>query len=111
MMLKKYLISVGKLFNKIKPRNKKMNKQKILIISLIIIVLALATYFVIDMFGKYKNSVLLQGYSVAVQELMTSAENENCEPFSVYFENKTINLINVDCLYKDNAEGGSEVEE
>ena len=104
MMLKKYLISVGKLFKKIKTRNKKMEKQKILIIVLIIIVIGLSSYFAVDLFGKYKNDVMLQGYSLAIGELMTSAENENCEPFSVYYDNKTINLINVSCLQQTGTE-------
>ena len=56
------------------------------------------------MFNKARSAVLLEGYSMAINELIVSAENESCEPFSVYVGDKTIRLINVDCLMSEPVE-------
>lgn len=42
-----------------------------------------------------------KGYTDAVNDLITSAENESCEVFSVYNDDKEVNLINIDCLYDE----------
>lgn len=76
----------------------KMEKQKLLIIILVVLVVALASYFAYDFFDNYKREMTLQGYYVAIEEVMNSAKNEKCEPFSVYYGEETINLINMDCL-------------
>lgn len=86
----------------------KMEKQKLLIIVLIVLVLALSSYFAFDFFGKYKQKLVFQGYYIAIDEVMNSANNENCEPFSVYYGNDTINLVKLDCLENQNL--GSEGE-
>jgi predicted secreted protein len=39
-----------------------------------------------------------QGYNSAVLQTIEQAENQECAPFSVFTQEKTINLINIDCL-------------
>lgn len=81
-----------------------MNKQKILIIVLIIIVIAFSIYTAKNIFTSYAQSTFDVGYNKgyvdAVNEVIKSGEKESCEPFSVYNNEKEINLINVDCLNK-----------
>ena len=81
-----------------------MNKQKILIISLIVLLVIFLSYFIYDMLNKQRNILLLEGYTMAVNELISSAENESCDIFSVYAGEKSVNLINVDCLSSNNEE-------
>ncbi len=76
----------------------KIDKQKLVIIILIVLVIALASYFAVDYFDNYKREMSLQGYYAAIEEVMNSAKNEKCEPFSVYYGEETINLINMECL-------------
>jgi hypothetical protein len=44
------------------------------------------------------NRFWLQGYNTAILQIIEQAENDECAPFSVFNQEKTINLINVDCL-------------
>jgi hypothetical protein len=88
-----------------------MEKQKILIVILLAIVIVLVSYFSVGLFAKYKNNIRFEGYSIAIKELIKSAENEKCEPFSVFLDDKIVNLINVDCLSQPDNEEIKEIEE
>ncbi|MEK7519362.1 MAG: hypothetical protein AAB565_01045 [Patescibacteria group bacterium] len=82
-----------------------MNKQKVLIIFLIILLLVALSYISWQNWIKIRNSIFLSGYSSAIQALITTAENEKCETFPVFLDEKTVNLINVKCLKVLGGEG------
>jgi hypothetical protein len=74
---------------------KKINIKKVLVY---IIILFLTGYFLYDVSIKRINDFRLQGYQIAVQELAKQAENEGCYPFEIFLGEKTIELININCL-------------
>lgn len=80
-----------------------MEKQKIVIIILALIVLFFLIYTAMNVFNSYTNSIFdmsySKGYIDAVNDVIKSAEDEGCEVFSVYNNDKEVNLINIDCLY------------
>lgn len=81
-----------------------MDKQKTIIILLSVLLFLFLAYFIYDIFGQWRSATYLQGYRAAVNELVLSAENESCEPFSVYTDEKNIQLINVECLMSQEEE-------
>ncbi len=74
---------------------KKINVKKVLVTVLIVF---LAGYVFWDISLRIMNHFRLQGYSVAVSEMMRQAKNENCEPFSIFAGEEQVHLINIDCL-------------
>jgi len=80
-----------------------MDKQKLLIIILIIIIIAFTIYTAKNIFNSYTESIIdmsySNGYIDAINNVISSAESESCEAFSVYNSDKEVNLINIDCLY------------
>ncbi|MFA5228361.1 MAG: hypothetical protein WC446_01205 [Candidatus Paceibacterota bacterium] len=85
-----------------------MNKQKISIIVLSLIVIAFSIYTAKNIFDSYSLKVFESGYSngyvKAVEEVITSAKDEACNAFSVYNNDEEVNLINIDCLYGEEPE-------
>lgn len=78
-----------------------MAREKFLIILLsLLLVLSLSYIIISKSFLKIKNSLLIAGYSSAVEKLISESENEKCEPFPVFWGEKTVYLINVKCLEK-----------
>ncbi len=75
-----------------------MNRQIILKVSLIVVFALLFLYFAWDVSLKVRNSLLFQGYGIAISELVTVAEDPQCQPFPVFVDGRTIYLINVECL-------------
>ncbi len=61
----------------------------------------LACYVLSDLAGKTVNSIRLQGYTMAVKEMIKQAENEECFPFNIFSGEKNVELINVDCLQQN----------
>jgi len=84
---------------------KEINIKKVLI-GLIIVFLA--GYVIYDVSLKLVSGFRLQGYQIAVQEIVAQAENEECYPFEIFLGEKKVSLINVNCLQ---AQGGEMVEE
>ncbi|MDK2949220.1 MAG: hypothetical protein PWQ56_385 [Patescibacteria group bacterium] len=82
-----------------------MDKQKILIIFLFLVIIAFSIYTAKNFFDSYTKSIFdmsySKGYTDAVNDLIKSAEDESCEVFSVYNNDKEVNLINIDCLYEE----------
>ncbi|KUK50155.1 MAG: transmembrane(s)proteins 10..29 [Parcubacteria bacterium 33_209] len=82
-----------------------MDKQKILIIFLFLVIIAFSIYTAKNVFDSYTKSIFdmsySKGYTDAVNDLIKSAEDESCEVFSVYNNDKEVNLINIDCLYEE----------
>jgi hypothetical protein len=73
----------------------KINVKKTLIV---VVIVFLAGYVIYDVSLKVISGFRLQGYQIAVQELVKQAENEECYPFEIFTGEKRINLINIDCL-------------
>jgi len=82
----------------------KMSKEKIIITVLILLVVVLSVYFIIDFSDKREQEIATNGYYAAIKEIVDSATNSNCEAFSVYYGEETVNLINVDCLQGESPE-------
>ena len=82
-----------------------MDKQKILIIVLTLGIIVFSIYTAKNIFDSYTKSIFdtsySKGYTDAVNDLIKSAEDESCEVFSVYNNDKEVNLINIDCLYEE----------
>ncbi|MEM1988668.1 MAG: hypothetical protein QXS41_02400 [Candidatus Woesearchaeota archaeon] len=49
---------------------------------------------------QYYNAGVNQGYVAAVYQILNNSAK--CEPFNVFFENISVDLINVACLVSDN---------
>ncbi len=77
---------------------KKINIKKALIVLLFV---GLAGYVFYDVSLKMISNFRLQGYSIAVGELVKQAKNEDCYPFNIFFGEEEISLINIDCLQQD----------
>lgn len=83
---------------------KNVSKKNILIFVLIVVLVFLTSYVVFDKLQERKQNQLLDafqqganyGYEQAVASIFT--ESQNCATVPVYYDNKTINLIEVDCL-------------
>lgn len=73
----------------------KINIKKLLLFLLIAL---LAGYVLRDVYLRTVSNFQLQGYAIAVNELVEQAENRECLPFNIFFGEKKITLINVDCL-------------
>lgn len=69
--------------------------QKFFLIVLLILSLS---YLAWDFWGKQKNNWMSRGYAVAVSELIEAANDPNCSPFPVRFDERSVYLINYDCL-------------
>jgi len=81
-----------------------MDKQKILITVLIIIVVAFIIYTAKNFFDSYISSMIdfsyNSGYADAVGDIISAAQNEECEAFPVFIGKDKVNIINVDCVWK-----------
>jgi len=74
------------------------SKQKILIICLIVLLLLAFSYISWQLLIRVRNAVFLQGYTLAIEQIITEAEKEGCQPFPIFSEEKVIHLMNTECL-------------
>lgn len=56
------------------------------------------TDFQKEQIGSALQSGYQQGVSDTVNQALTQAKNEKCEPFSFYNEKEQVQLININCL-------------
>ncbi len=87
---------------------KRIDVKKVLMTVLIVV---LAGYVFWDISLRIVNHFQLQGYTVAVNEMMRQAKNENCEPFSIFAGEDEVHLINIDCLQQQTEMGEPEMME
>ncbi|MGB3988880.1 MAG: hypothetical protein WBK67_04295 [Minisyncoccales bacterium] len=79
-----------------------MIKRNILI-GILVVWFVFSTAYISWIFAKKaSDKIFLNGYKAAVAEVADQAENENCYPFPIFLEGKTIELINIACLEIDN---------
>lgn len=76
----------------------RLGKNSLKKIIMVFIIACLGAYVAWDVSVRIVNRFRLQGYKMAVVEMIMKAENENCEPFSVFAEEKRVNLINIACF-------------
>lgn len=80
----------------------KVTKQTLGIILLILWSIFSAAYIVWNTWNQFKNGQIVQAYNAgkadAINEAMKQAQNEKCEPFSIWSGNNQVQLINVACL-------------
>ncbi len=81
---------------------KKIDVKKALVTILIVF---LAGYVFWDISLRIVSHFRLQGYSLAVSEMVRQAKNEECEPFSIFAGEEQVNLINIDCLQQQTGMG------
>ncbi len=74
-----------------------VNKKIIIILLFVLIIIAL--FFAVWNFSvKTKNNIFFQGYSAAIEDIMKEAGKDECLPFSLYFGDKSVAIVNVECL-------------
>ena len=76
----------------------KIEKNQVKKIIVIILIVFFSLYFLRDISVKAANSFRLQGYELAVMQIIDQAENEDCLPFNIFMNNKEISLMNTECL-------------
>ncbi len=83
-----------------------MKKTVFYVIVVVYIVLS-SVYIIYTMWQnfktKYATAAYEQGRSATVSQLIQQAEDETCQPFTVYNEDKNVQLINVACLQQAEA--------
>lgn len=55
---------------------------------------------------NYSEQAFQSGQADAISQLITQAENPNCQAFSVYSQQKEVQLVNVACLQAATTETG-----
>ncbi len=89
----------------------KPNKGQVKKILLILFIILLSSYVLWDMSLRVVNYFRMQGYEIAVMEMVRQAENEECAPFSIFTGEKNISLINISCLQEGEDVQGEVFEE
>jgi hypothetical protein len=92
----------------------KIDKKAICLVGTSVWILLSIAYIAIDIWDDFKkeqlNAALQSGYQQGVtdtvNQAITQAENEKCEPFSMYNKDKKIDVINVACLKQNTAQDG-----
>ncbi|MBZ1356459.1 MAG: hypothetical protein KY054_01650 [Candidatus Nealsonbacteria bacterium] len=82
----------------------RMSKTNIIIGLLSILLIISLSFISVIIWRNTKNFLISQGYAMAVSNLIDAAENEDCAPFPVHLEERSVQLINIDCLTPDEAE-------
>ena len=82
------------------------NKQMLITIILVILLIAAVAYIAIDKYrentAKKQSSIYQQGMEAGYKYSVTSLFRQamTCQPVAVTAENRTINLIAIECLQK-----------
>ncbi len=84
----------------------KIDTKKVIVTTLVIV---LAGYVLWDISLRVVGNFRLQGYAIAVNEMVRQAKNENCEPFSLFTEEEQVHLINIECLQQEAEMGEPEM--
>ena len=85
-----------------------MPKKPLIVKSLLIIWLVLATgYILFDIYSRYQATIMQKVYATGVTDTVNSlikqTEQSNCQPFSVYNASTTVSLLDVKCLQQPTA--------
>lgn len=88
-----------------------INKKYVIASAAAIWILFSLAYIAFDIWDDFKKEQLSiafqsgyqQGVSDAVSQALSQAENEKCEPFSIYNKEKRADVINTACLKQANS--------
>lgn len=76
--------------------------KKVITVLIIVWIVFTLIYIPWDFWNHFKNEQLTQAYNLGksdtVNAAIKQAENEKCEPFSIYNNEKQVQLINIKCL-------------
>ena len=79
-----------------------ITKKTISMLLAVLWIIFSAVYIAWDRWNHFKNEKLAQAYQLGktdtVNQAIKQAENEKCEPFSIYNNDKQAQLINIKCL-------------
>ena len=78
-----------------------MDKQKAIIILLVVLIVLVIGYIGRDLYLGLQQNMLLAGYEIAVEEMISEAKNKECAPFPIFIEDEVVHLINIECLEGD----------
>lgn len=92
-------------------KNKLRDKKNIIIILLSIILIISLGYIGLGFFYSYQNAMVLEGYSLAIRELISTAKNEECNVIPIIFDEEAVQVINIECLQQEGAEGIEQIME
>jgi hypothetical protein len=82
----------------------KITKQNIAVTALIVLLILSVSYVARDVAIKHQNTVLLQGYQLAVKNLVIQAKNDECQPVPLFFNDEEVTVINIECLQQQPVE-------
>lgn len=81
---------------------KKINKSTFIIGMVVVYVVVSAGYIVFNLWSNFKLTVMqqafLEGRRQTVEELITQAQNKECQAFPVFSGDKKVELLNTQCL-------------
>lgn len=80
-----------------------ISPKKIIVALVAVWIIFTIVYIPWDLWNHFKNEQLSQAYNLGktdtVNAAIKQAENEKCEPFSIYgTDNKQVQVINIKCL-------------
>jgi len=78
--------------------NLSLNKQKVLNVLFAFFFVLLLSYFGWDMSIRVRDSFVSQGYDIAIDDIITGAENRECQPFRLSLGERSVQFINIECL-------------
>ncbi|MBI5754811.1 hypothetical protein HZA41_01165 [Candidatus Peregrinibacteria bacterium] len=59
-------------------------------------------YIIVNLWINFKNNVIqwsyLNGKQTLIQEILTSADETKCQPFTVFLKEEKVELVNTKCL-------------
>ena len=80
----------------------RFNKTTAVIVVIAIYVALSLGYILFTEWRDYQANSLqqsfLEGRTFTIQQIIQQAENENCQPFFIFSDEKRVNLVNLDCL-------------
>lgn len=79
-----------------------ITKQQLIKGGIALYILLTFVYMLYSFWGTfiigYGQKAFTQGREATIAQLIQQAEDKNCQPFSVYTTEKTVQLINITCL-------------
>lgn len=80
-----------------------MSRKLVFQIVLFLYVIASAIYIAQDTWATFKATQIQKAFAdgrrMAIEQVIEQAQNPNCQPFSVFADEKQTQLINVGCLH------------
>ncbi len=80
----------------------KLDKKTVWVLILAVYVLASAIFIIYVFYQNFKVNYIEKSYadgqSATIQQIITQAQDETCQPFYVYTTSERVQLINTACL-------------